>query len=103
MTTVKELRDNLNQLVNRHYETPEMLRFYSFPMTVARAKVMLVHQLHFNMNREEELEKTRLMIAGDDMGSIDKLLAGENDISMDAHPAMIIEENAKGKTEQARA
>jgi ABC-type nitrate/sulfonate/bicarbonate transport system substrate-binding protein len=46
---------------------------------------------------EAELEKTRLMIAGDDTGSIDKLLAGESDISMDAHPAMIIEENAKGK------
>jgi ABC-type nitrate/sulfonate/bicarbonate transport system substrate-binding protein len=46
---------------------------------------------------EAELEKTRLMIAGDDTGSIDKLLAGESDVSMDAHPAMVIEENAKGK------
>lgn len=34
MMTVKELRDNLNRLVNRHYETLEMARFYSFPMTV---------------------------------------------------------------------
>jgi ABC-type nitrate/sulfonate/bicarbonate transport system substrate-binding protein len=47
--------------------------------------------------REEELEKSRLTIAGDDMGSIDKLLSGETDVSMDAHPAMVIEENAKGK------
>ena len=53
MTSVKELRDNLNRLVNKHYETPEMLRFFSFPMTPARAKVMLVHQLHFNMNRRD--------------------------------------------------
>ena len=47
--------------------------------------------------REEELAKSRLLIAGDDTGTIDKLLAGETDISMDAHPAMVIEENAKGR------
>ncbi len=51
MGSVKEMRDTLNRMVNEHYETPEMIRFYSFPLTVARAKVMLVHQLHFNMNR----------------------------------------------------
>lgn len=53
MTGVKELRENLNRLVNKHYETPEMIRFFSFPMTVARANVMLAHQLHFNMNRRD--------------------------------------------------
>jgi hypothetical protein len=53
MTSVKELRENLNRLVNEHYETSEMQRFFSFPMTLARAKVMLVHQLHFNMNRRD--------------------------------------------------
>jgi hypothetical protein len=53
MISVKELREKLNRLVNNHYETPEMARFYSFPMTTARAKVMLLHQLHFNMNRRD--------------------------------------------------
>jgi len=46
---------------------------------------------------EEDLAKSTLSIVGDDMGSIDKLLSGETDISMDAQPAMVIEENAKGK------
>jgi ABC-type nitrate/sulfonate/bicarbonate transport system substrate-binding protein len=46
---------------------------------------------------EEDLAKSTLSIVGDDMGSIDKLLSGETDISMDAQPAMLIEENARGK------
>ncbi len=53
MGSVKELREELNRLVNDHYATDEMIRFYSFPMTVARAKVMMAHQLHFNMNRRD--------------------------------------------------
>ncbi len=47
--------------------------------------------------REEELDKSGFLIAGDDTGSIDKLLTGETDVAMDAQPAMVIEENAKGK------
>jgi len=53
MTSVKELRETLNRMVNEHYETQEMIRFFSFPMTLARAKVMLLHQLHFNLNRRD--------------------------------------------------
>jgi len=51
MTGIKELRETLNRMVNEHYESAEMVRFFSFPMTLARGKVMLSHQLHFNMNR----------------------------------------------------
>jgi hypothetical protein len=51
MASVQGLRDELNRIVNEHYETPEMIRFFSFPMTLARGKVKLVHQLHFNLNR----------------------------------------------------
>ena len=53
MKSVKELREILNRMVNEHYETAEMMRFFSFPMTNARGKVMLKHQLHFNMNRRD--------------------------------------------------
>jgi hypothetical protein len=49
--SVKALRETLNRMVNEHYATPEMVRFYSFPLTLARGKIMLTQQLHFNMNR----------------------------------------------------
>ena len=51
MVNLKETRDVLNRMVNEHYETPEMVRFFSFPITLARAKVLYVHTLHFNINR----------------------------------------------------
>jgi hypothetical protein len=38
-------------MVNEHYDTPEMIRFYSFPMTLPRARVLFTHTLHFNINR----------------------------------------------------
>jgi hypothetical protein len=31
MVNIKEIRDALNRMVNQHYNTAEMLRFYSFP------------------------------------------------------------------------
>jgi hypothetical protein len=40
-------------MVNEHYSTPEMIRYFSFPMTLARGKVKMLHQLHFNMNRRD--------------------------------------------------
>ena len=51
MVNTKEVRDTLNRMVNEHYESQEMLRFYSFPMTLPRAKVSFIHTLHFSMNR----------------------------------------------------
>ena len=51
MVNIKEVRETLNRMVNEHYDTPEMLRFFSFPMTLPRAKVLFIHTLHFNMNR----------------------------------------------------
>ena len=47
--------------------------------------------------REEGVGESHLVIAGDDDGSIRLLLEGKTDFSMDAHPAMVIEENARGK------
>lgn len=49
----KEVRDTLNCMVNEHYNTAEMLRFFSFPMTFTRAKVSFIHTLHFSMNRRD--------------------------------------------------
>jgi hypothetical protein len=53
MASVKQLRDSLNRMVNEHYTTPEIVRYFSFPMTAARGKVKMLHQLHFNMNRRD--------------------------------------------------
>lgn len=53
MTSVSELKQTLNQMVNEHYSTPEMERFFSFPMTVGKAKVKYLQQVHFNMNRRD--------------------------------------------------
>jgi ABC-type nitrate/sulfonate/bicarbonate transport system substrate-binding protein len=43
------------------------------------------------------IDHAHLVIAGDNDGSIDLLLAGKTDFSMDAHPAMLIEANARGR------
>jgi len=40
---------------------------------------------------------SHLQVAGDNDGSIELLLQGKTDFSMDAHPAMVIEANARGK------
>ena len=48
---IEKLRDSLNCMVNEHYDTAEMLRFFSFSMTLPRARVLFTHTLHFNMNR----------------------------------------------------
>ena len=44
-----------------------------------------------------EIPKSHLQIAGDNTGSIDLLLAGKTNFSMDAHPAMLVESNARGE------
>jgi ABC-type nitrate/sulfonate/bicarbonate transport system substrate-binding protein len=43
------------------------------------------------------IEHSRLVIAGDNTGSLDLLNQGKTDFSMDAHPAMLIEANANGR------
>lgn len=47
--------------------------------------------------RQESIQATHLVIAGDNTGSIDRLLDGRTNFSMDAHPAMLIEANDQGK------
>jgi len=42
------------------------------------------------------IEHSHLQIAGDNDGSIDLLVQGKTNFSMDAHPAMVIQANAKG-------
>lgn len=34
MVNIQGVRDTLNLMVNEHYDTPEMLRFFSFSMTL---------------------------------------------------------------------
>jgi len=47
--------------------------------------------------RKDGIAHSHLQIAGDNDGSIDLLIQGKTDFSMDAHPAMLIEANARGK------
>ena len=51
MGNAKELKEDLNRMVNEHYQTPEIPRFNSFPMTLSRAKGLMVHRVHYTMNR----------------------------------------------------
>jgi ABC-type nitrate/sulfonate/bicarbonate transport system substrate-binding protein len=45
--------------------------------------------------KKDGIDESDLMIAGDNTGSIDLLLEGKTDFSMDAHPAMLIEASAR--------
>jgi ABC-type nitrate/sulfonate/bicarbonate transport system substrate-binding protein len=47
--------------------------------------------------KKHGIDHSHLHIAGDNDGSIDLLIEGKTDFSMDAHPAMLIEANAQGK------
>ena len=47
--------------------------------------------------KKHGIDHSHLHIAGDNDGSIDLLIDGKTDFSMDAHPAMLIEANAHGK------
>lgn len=47
--------------------------------------------------RTDGIDHSHLLIAGDNSGSIDLLIDGKTDFSMDAHPAMLIEANARGQ------
>jgi ABC-type nitrate/sulfonate/bicarbonate transport system substrate-binding protein len=46
---------------------------------------------------KKAITKSRLEIAGDNTGSIDLLIEGKTNFSMDAHPAMLVEANAGGE------
>jgi ABC-type nitrate/sulfonate/bicarbonate transport system substrate-binding protein len=47
--------------------------------------------------KKHGIDHSHLLIAGDNDGSLDLLIEGKTDFSMDAHPAMLIEANARGK------
>jgi ABC-type nitrate/sulfonate/bicarbonate transport system substrate-binding protein len=47
--------------------------------------------------KKDGIDHSHLLIAGDNDGSLDLLVQGKTDFSMDAHPAMLIEANARGK------
>ncbi len=46
---------------------------------------------------KKEIARSHLNIAGDNTGSIDLLIQGKTNFSMDAHPAMLVEANARGE------
>jgi ABC-type nitrate/sulfonate/bicarbonate transport system substrate-binding protein len=52
------------------------------------------HHGYFN---KTAIPKSRLEIAGDNTGSIDLLIEEKTNFSMDAHPAMLVEANARGE------
>ena len=51
MTNANDLKEELNRIVNDHYQTPEIISFNSFPMTSARAGTLMVHRVHYTINR----------------------------------------------------
>jgi hypothetical protein len=51
MSKPTELKEELNQIVNEHYQTPEIISFNSFPMTVTKAGTLMVHRVHYTINR----------------------------------------------------
>jgi ABC-type nitrate/sulfonate/bicarbonate transport system substrate-binding protein len=46
---------------------------------------------------KQAIPRSHLDIAGDNTGSIDLLVEGKTNFSMDAHPAMLVEANARGE------
>jgi hypothetical protein len=53
MSAANELKETLDLMVNEHYSTPEILRFNAFPMTLARAGVLMIHRVYYTMNRRD--------------------------------------------------
>src|SRR5258706_1286563 len=49
MSNATDFKTALNQLVNEHYSTPEIVRFNAFPMTLARAGVLMIHRVFYAM------------------------------------------------------
>ncbi len=53
MHSFEELMKELNSMVNRLYSSPEVVTYNSFPITLARAKVMRLHRFRFSRNRRD--------------------------------------------------
>ncbi len=53
MAIVKELRERLDRMVIEYHGTPELVLWYSLPMTVTRAKVRFIQRFHFTRNRRD--------------------------------------------------
>jgi hypothetical protein len=53
MSDPKDLKAALDRIVNEHYRTPEIVRFNSFPMTVARGGTLMIHRVRYTMNRRD--------------------------------------------------
>jgi hypothetical protein len=48
-----KLRPQLDEMVNRWYETPEIKRLLSVPLTPARLQIRTVHMAYFSKNRRD--------------------------------------------------
>jgi hypothetical protein len=53
MADARELKAVLDRIVNEQYRTAEIVRFNSFPMTVARGGTLMIHRVHYTMNRRD--------------------------------------------------
>ncbi len=53
MGSVKELLETLDRMAIEYHNTPEAVRWYSFPLTVPRAKIRYLHRFHFTRNRRD--------------------------------------------------
>src|SRR3954453_5971162 len=53
MGDANDLKKTLNRMVNDHYATPEILQFNRFPMTLARAGLLMIHRVFYTMNRRD--------------------------------------------------
>jgi hypothetical protein len=53
MNLFDDLLQQLNELSNRIYETPEFIKFDNVRLTKARARFYTAHQVYFNLNRRD--------------------------------------------------
>jgi pyrroloquinoline quinone (PQQ) biosynthesis protein C len=53
MSIVKELTATLDQMVNDQFETPELKRFFSVPLTLERARFYVIQNALYTSNRRD--------------------------------------------------
>jgi pyrroloquinoline quinone (PQQ) biosynthesis protein C len=53
VASVNALRDELNRMVNRQFETPEFQRLLSIRFTLPRARFYITHNAYYNKNRRD--------------------------------------------------
>ena len=53
MSLWPKVRDELNAIVNRHFETPEYKQFFSVKLTPAREKILNLHYPHYIKSRRD--------------------------------------------------